>query len=218
MKIIIVTIIVCLAVQVLLQGPKLKPRGWPLPHTDFNAVKETEFHLFTRSNPTESIKLEKGGAIPGEFDRNKPTKLIIHGFLNNRESPVATDITAAYLKNFDVNVIVLDWGKGANTWLLNYDVAAGRTREVGIVGANFLMWLLENDPKMWDQLTVVGHSLGAHTAGFIGKNLLDGKKIGRIVGLDPGKFFSKRKFRNFSVQSSHSRPNVRRKSHSRSTS
>lgn len=198
MKIFVATLVVSLMAQVQGNhrhkrpasiGQKLERRYLGFPVVGFDAEKETEFHLHTRSNPIESIKLNMfGGDIASQFDRKKPTRLVIHGFWNSRESPVAKKITAAYLKNFDVNVIVVNWGNGANPLLISYDQAAARTREVGMVGAQFLMWLLKDDPKMWDNLTVVGHSLGAHTAGFIGKNLSNGKKIGRIVGLDPGKF------------------------------
>lgn len=176
MKILVVTLVVGLMAQVQGNhrhkrpasfGPKLERRYLGFPVVDFDAANETEFHLHTRSNPIESIKLDQfNGKIPIQFDRKKPTKLVIHGFLNSGESPVAKKITAAYLKNFDVNVIVVNWGNGANPLPISYDHSAARTREVGKVGAKFLMWLLKDDPKMWDNLTVVGHSLGAHTAGY----------------------------------------------------
>lgn len=35
-------------------------------------------------------------------------------------------------------------------------------------------------------VTIVGHSLGAHIAGLTGKKLESKNKIGCIVGLDPG--------------------------------
>lgn len=227
MNFFVVTLVVGLMAQV--QGnhrhkrpaisPKLERRYLWFPVVNFDASNETEFHLYTRSNPNGSIKLDQfSDKIASQFDRKKPTKLVIHGFLNDGESPVAKKITAAYLKNFDVNVIVVNWGNGANPLLISYDHSAARTREVGKVGAQFLMWLLKDDPKMWDNLTVVGHSLGAHTAGFMGKNILDGNKIGRIVGLDPGEFdYFSEIFSKFNLQSNHSRPRVLRKWQGRPT-
>lgn len=41
------------------------------------------------------------------------------------------------------------------------------------------------DEDKWKKLSVVGHSLGAHIAGFAGKSVKKGK-IGTIIGLDPG--------------------------------
>lgn len=151
----------------------------------FNPATETYFYLFTKKNPVDPVKLELEDfdtVLKSNFDADKPTKVIIHGYFNNRFSPVNTEITAAYLANYDVNVIVVDWSAGANN--LFYNIAAGRTKGVAVTVAQFLDQLLDADPKMWEQLTVVGHSLGAHTAGLVGKYVTSGK-IGKIVGLDP---------------------------------
>lgn len=59
-----------------------------------------------------------------------------------------------------------------------------RVREVGEIVAEFLDFVIGKDNKKWDQLAVIGHSLGAHIAGFAGKNVKKGK-IGTIIGLDP---------------------------------
>lgn len=94
--------------------------------------------------------------------------------------------TEAYLQNSDVNVVALDWGVAANDSFLR---ARSRISAAGEVGASFLDFLLINRLMNYVDLIVVGYSLGAHLAGFIGKNTQYGK-IETIVGLDPaGPFF-----------------------------
>lgn len=133
----------------------------------FDPASETYFYLFTKKNPVDPEKLELldyDTVLKSNFDAAKPTKVIIHGYYNNRFSPVNTEITAAYLANYDVNVIVVDWSAGSSNFF--YNIAAGRTKGVAHTVAPFLDQLLDDDAKMWEQLTVVGHSLGAHIAGY----------------------------------------------------
>lgn len=60
-----------------------------------------------------------------------------------------------------------------------------RTKSIGPVVGMFLDFLIGNDTRAWDDLTIVGHSLGAHIAGFTGRTVKLGK-VGTIIGLDPG--------------------------------
>lgn len=51
-----------------------------------------------------------------------------------------------------------------------------------------LLDMLETDHGVdLQDVTIIGHSLGAHLAGFTGKLLKSKNKIGYIMGLDPGK-------------------------------
>jgi pancreatic triacylglycerol lipase len=101
------------------------------------------------------------------------------------EAEVNTKLTKAYLTNHDVNVVVASWGGGAKTPCYNW--AARRVPKIGAVVAEFLDFMLGSDESTWKELTVVGHSLGAHIAGFAGKQVTKGR-VGKIVGLDPGWF------------------------------
>lgn len=89
--------------------------------------------------------------------------------------------TEAYLQNSDVNVIALDWGVAAND---SYIRARNRVSAIGQVGASFLDFMLINRQMNYVDLIVVGYSLGAHIAGFVGKNVQNGQ-IGTIIGLEP---------------------------------
>lgn len=78
--------------------------------------------------------------------------------------------------------VIVGWGEGSKTFC--YSWAKKRVNEVGFVVAEFLDFLIGNDTSMWTKLSIVGHSLGAHVAGFAGKNVKYGR-VGTIIGLDP---------------------------------
>lgn len=151
----------------------------------FNAVNDVRFLVFTRFNPTigqefrfrdlESLRLTN-------FDVNRPTRVLIHGFQSDATADVNILLTVAYLRSYDVNIIVVDWSVGANT--INYISARNRVFEVGPLVAELLDFFQENISFDFSRLTIVGHSLGAHIAGIIGKNVRRGR-VNTIIGLDP---------------------------------
>ncbi|XP_061491886.1 pancreatic lipase-related protein 2-like isoform X2 [Rhineura floridana] len=86
----------------------------------------------------------------------------------------------------DINCIAVDWEDGAKC---TYFTAASNIRVLGAV----LTYLINTFTKMYQycpsNIHLIGHSLGAHTAGEAGRRLRGvGKKfrgISRITGLDP---------------------------------
>jgi hypothetical protein len=92
----------------------------------FEAHRDMRFLVFTRFNPTigQQVELNDIASVrTSNFDSKRQTRFIIHGFQSNASSEVNTVITAAYLRNDDFNVIVVDWSLGANTvrdWSLSY--------------------------------------------------------------------------------------------------
>lgn len=79
------------------------------------------------------------------------------------------------------NVFVVDWSVGANTGY--YPTARARVGYVGQVTAQFIEFL-NSRGMSFSSVVVIGHSLGAHAAGFTGKQVKKGR-IPTIVGLDP---------------------------------
>ena len=77
---------------------------------------------------------------------------------------------------FDVNVIVVVWAEGAKD---NYIRAVANTRVVGAVTANMIKLLQMSGGLTLENVHLVGHSLGAHVAGYVGEIIPD---IGRITG------------------------------------
>lgn len=85
----------------------------------------------------------------------------------------------------NTNVCGVDWSDLANE---NYFQAALlNTHIAGRVVANFVNYIgyaLGISPA---NVTIAGHSLGAHVAGFVGKDLklFSNQQLGHIIGLDP---------------------------------
>ncbi|CAG0892720.1 unnamed protein product [Darwinula stevensoni] len=88
------------------------------------------------------------------------------------------------LKFRDQNVVVLSWFGGSGP---PYNQALANIRLVGVMGAHFLAFLAREAGTRIEEMHVVGLSLGAHLASYIGSALKDmGQgKLGRITGLDP---------------------------------
>ena len=81
----------------------------PEPQPAFNAERDVRFFVLTRLNPTNGQELifRNLNSLRGtNFNGNRPTRVIIHGFQNDASSDVNILLTAAFLRNSDVNVIV----------------------------------------------------------------------------------------------------------------
>ena len=79
------------------------------PEPFFNAQNDVRFLLFSRSNPTNGqpiIFRDLPSLQNSNYNRNLPTRVIIHGFQNDASSDVNIVLTAAFLRHSDVNVIV----------------------------------------------------------------------------------------------------------------
>ncbi|CAB3377364.1 pancreatic triacylglycerol lipase-like isoform X2 [Cloeon dipterum] len=164
-------------------------KGWyHLIYRPFNVFPlsremiNTRFILHTRRNPTEGqvLNAENDKTIrKSDFDVKKPTKIIIHGFIDTPLSNWVKEMRRELLKKGDWNIITVDWAGGS---LPLYTQATANTRLVGMELAYFLNHLISHfglDPA---DVHMIGHSLGAHTAGYAGERV---PGIGRITGLDP---------------------------------
>ncbi|XP_015903187.1 pancreatic lipase-related protein 2-like [Parasteatoda tepidariorum] len=145
------------------------------------ATVGTEFHLYTKKHPMEFnlVKFNDKASMK-ELDITHRTVFIIHGFIDSKYyGKWMESLKDHILLSNDFNVIIVDWSKG-NT--LPYTKATANCR---VVGAEIAL-LIENLIKYMNvdpmKVHLVGHSLGAHIAGYAGERL---KKLGRITGLDP---------------------------------
>lgn len=152
----------------------------------------TEFLLFSRANPTEYQTLtykDLTSIQDSKYNRNLPLKFIIHGFSNNRETLWIKKLKDAILKKDNVNVIVVDWGAGAEFPL--YNNASSNTRLVGrqvcLLVKAVQKVFYESQPSDL-KIHCIGHSLGAQTCGYASSHC--GSTFDRISALDPaGPFF-----------------------------
>lgn len=113
------------------------------------------------------------------LDIKKKMKFIIHGFIDTPLSNWVGDMRDELLRANDVNVIMVDWAGGS---LPLYTQATANTRLVGLETAYLINYLVKNYEVDSKDIHIIGHSLGAHTAGYAG-SLVPG--LGRITGLDP---------------------------------
>lgn len=66
-------------------------------------------------------------------------------------------------------MISVNWSAGSAT--AEYFLIQSRVRTVGAEVGEFLMFLQDATGLTTHQIHVIGHSLGAHAAGFVGKSL-----------------------------------------------
>ncbi|XP_070642596.1 lipase member I isoform X2 [Bos indicus] len=148
----------------------------------FNPQMEISLMLYTRKNPTCAESLfEKNDSLNINFNTSKKAVWLIHGY-----RPLGS--TPSWLQNFvrillnqdDMNIIVVDWNRGATTFL--YVRAVKNTRKVAVSLSRYIQNLLKHGASL-DNFHFIGVSLGAHISGFVGK-IFHGR-VGRITGLDP---------------------------------
>ncbi|XP_060803869.1 inactive pancreatic lipase-related protein 1 isoform X2 [Amyelois transitella] len=119
------------------------------------------------------------------FDKNNPTVLYIHGFIETAQQESVQVMVSAYLEcRPGTNVVLLDWSNMSHgSYLVN---AVRNSKKVGLAAAEKLNTLLEGG-LMLDRLHVIGHSLGSHVAGYAARELKAkyNKTIKRLTALDP---------------------------------
>lgn len=171
---------------------------------DFDAKKHVTYEMYCRySNQSTTTTLQdidlnilenENLVIDGENDNrtvsgvrncrwnwnpNRPTRLFIHGYYSDQDT--LKNYARAFIERDDFNFIAINWLPGART--INYVKARYRILEVGKAVARFVEYLVTLGLKL-DELICVGHSLGSHTCGIMGKNLKSGKPAA-IIALDP---------------------------------
>lgn len=102
----------------------------------------------------------------------------------------------AYCKELGVNanILVVNWTELSTYPAFKYPDAVDSVYYAGKDVANFLVILkVRLMITHWNQVHIIGHSLGAHVAGVAGYWIwkMTHSKVGRITGLDPaGPLFS----------------------------
>nr|XP_028582763.1 LOW QUALITY PROTEIN: lipase member H-A-like [Podarcis muralis] len=138
--------------------------------------------LHTRRNQNcAEILSENNLTASTHLNLTKQTIIIIHGYRLTGSPPVWIDeIKELLLKKEDSNVITVDWNRGATT--VYYPSAVKNAKTVVGILNNLIDQMLANGASL-DSVYMIGVSLGAHIAGFVGKAY--NGKIRRITGLDP---------------------------------
>ncbi|KAL0901743.1 hypothetical protein ABMA27_006921 [Loxostege sticticalis] len=142
-----------------------------------------QYWLFTRQNPTNRQVLTNNNANSvrnSNYRGNRGLVVIVHGWRNNGNTHMNPLIRDAFLAVADVNVIVVDWSGLAGQ---AYNTAANGVPDVGRHLGNFLTWLLRDFGGNWNNVHLVGFSLGAHVVGNAGRQAAGTPS--RVTGLDP---------------------------------
>uniref|UniRef100_A0A182P9X9 Lipase domain-containing protein n=1 Tax=Anopheles epiroticus TaxID=199890 RepID=A0A182P9X9_9DIPT len=151
---------------------------FPLPRSVIN----TRFILYTEKNPTDGQLLQaeaKDTLVKSHFNSDWATKFIIHGFIDTPLSNWVSEMRDELITRGGLNVIVVDWAGGS---LPLYTQATANTRLVGLEIAYLIRKLQEYRGLQPEDVHLIGHSLGAHTAAYAGERI---PGLGRITGLDP---------------------------------
>ncbi|KAH8257830.1 hypothetical protein KR038_001726 [Drosophila bunnanda] len=140
------------------------------------------FYLYTSSNPTKGKKITTTtkSISASNFNAAHPTRFVIHGWTQSYVNSMNKDIRNAFLSHGDYNIIIVDWARARSVDYATSVMAVGST---GKKVAKMINFLKDNYGMDLGNLYVIGHSLGAHVAGYAGKNT--NGQVHTIVGLDP---------------------------------
>lgn len=157
-----------------------------LSNSSYNAYRDVAFYHYSTLLPNAQHRIyadNRNTLAEAGFDAAHETRFIIHGWYDDVNSKISTELRAAYAlhRQPPLNLIVVDWGLGART--INYFLAKKRVFATGLAVAAFIDALCTHTGLTPGQIGLIGHSLGAHVAGIGGKHVRTGR-LASIVGLD----------------------------------
>lgn len=150
----------------------------------FTPAVDIIFTLFTNPNPNtpQRIFLNNPASLAGTtFNPANPTRILVHGWNQNGGAAFNTQTRTRYLNRGNFNVIVVDWGAGAQTG--NYVLASGRVGPAGNTVGDFVDFLNFQTGAPFSSISCIGFSLGAHVCGHTGKRVTRGR-VASIAALD----------------------------------
>ncbi|CAL1679554.1 unnamed protein product [Lasius platythorax] len=152
--------------------------------------KSVSMVLFNSANPEgKNIGVEESCS---NLNRSKPIVFLVHGFISSANTTNTYDLASQLVKK-NYTVFSLDWSNAACDHgipilrLLEYPQAVKNTREIGELMAKYVVSLIGECKIPLNNITFIGHSLGAHVCGFAAKLIQKSNlvKISLIIGLDP---------------------------------
>ncbi|KAF7205761.1 lipase member H [Nothobranchius furzeri] len=152
-----------------------------LAHAFLGTSVRVRLLLYTRHNHTCGTLISHTNLTQHpQFNLSHTTTFIIHGYRPTGSPPTwLLDITERLLVREDMNVVLVDWNRGAAT--LNYLKAVENTRKVADNITAFIQKMQDGGASL-SSVHLIGVSLGAHISGFVGATF--NGSIGRITGLD----------------------------------
>ncbi|KAH1022938.1 hypothetical protein HUJ04_012246 [Dendroctonus ponderosae] len=145
--------------------------------------KDVSFYISNNDN-LEAVEVSLADAQNitslSQFNLDLETVITVHGWQNTYNSTFNDLVGAAYLNTTNVNIVAVDW----DTYASQLYVKARFT--VPYIGG-FVGQFINNVSSAYnyslENFSIVGHSLGAHIAGYAGQ--LTNSSLSSITGLDP---------------------------------
>lgn len=121
----------------------------------------------------EEQLLHRSTKLDGFLD-DVPIKVLIHGYIASRYHNSIEPIKKAYLNAGNVNLMIVDWSQASYQM---YEISRGLTSQVAMRIARILDEFLQANDIDSGLVHLIGHSLGAHIAGNVGRNM--NARVGR---------------------------------------
>ncbi|KAH0539274.1 hypothetical protein KQX54_003442 [Cotesia glomerata] len=128
---------------------------------------------------TTDIPINEPEIIYHYIDNTKPLVMYIHGYREHPANESIRTVIGAYLDRGTDNIFLVDWSDLSFDSYLNLLL---QVKDMARIIANTLDRLIELGLDL-DTFHLIGHSMGAQMAGFVGK--YSKYTLPRITGLDP---------------------------------
>jgi len=173
-------------------GSMIKAQLTPTPGAKAGNSDDVHFYLYTKENPETFDELDADN--PDTIDEshwieNGKVILMVHGFGAHYYHAFPYDLREEYTKaDFpeNYNVILMDWSILSDS--PDYFTAVANAQVSSAEAVKLLELLVDSGKATWDNINLIGYSLGGQVVGQIGWKIqqLEGNpKIPRITALDP---------------------------------
>ena len=120
------------------------------------------------------------------YNNDRATMLYGFGYSEKYTSVSTQTIVDSYIERGNHNILVVDWSSyNGNRYVAQAIVNSYSVGE--FVGK--VLWRMKGEGFKLDKFHLVGHSLGGHLVGFIGRNYINSSNqteaITRVTALDP---------------------------------
>ncbi|KAH8298057.1 hypothetical protein KR018_005765 [Drosophila ironensis] len=163
-----------------------KLRGW-LP--EFCVFAEHQcpnsrisFWLYTNETRDNPVQLDPLNPQPELFEPRLPLKILIHGFIGNRNLTPNLEVRDVLLQSQPVNVISVDY-ETLVRWPCYFPWATSNAPIVAECLAQMINHLISSGIYRREDIHLIGFSLGGQVAGMAANFVTE--PLARITGLDP---------------------------------
>lgn len=121
-----------------------------------------------------------------DYENDRPTLLYAFGYTEKYTSQSTQTVVSSYIERNDHNILVVGWSNYSNGNYL-FETIPNAQKIGHMIGKALLN--MKSQGFALEKFHLVGHSLGGHLAGYIGRSVAFHSKghfkISRITALDP---------------------------------